>query len=199
MEHFQTYGFPKTEKNEKDLLGLIEWKEIEGATLEIGCGTGRFLRQFKLHGKKIIGADSSWNMVNISSKYSLVAKTDGKNLPFSDNYFDNILIHGVLHHNKNWKEILEEALRVWNKKGFLIVGIAKKYSWFYYFRKYKPNFIKISYWMVFNNLTRQLADWFNAPYYFIEDELRENLKNYRLREISRKSLGAMIVFMYEGK
>ena len=44
---------------------------------------------------------------------------DGKNIPYSDNYFDYVMLITVLHHTDDYIPVLKEAMRV-SRKGLII-------------------------------------------------------------------------------
>lgn len=82
------------------------WAELEkelkpGALiLDLGCGSGRDLLHFSLHGFRAVGIDYSLNLLKLAAPFSRqpVVLGDIKYLPFSDNTFDAAWAIGSLLH-----------------------------------------------------------------------------------------------------
>jgi len=95
--------------------------------LDIGCGNGRLLKLLKDKNIDYIGVDNSEKLINLAKeKYPqnrfLVA--DSLNLPFPENYFDEVFLIAVLHNvpSKEFRlQILKEAKRVLKQDGILII------------------------------------------------------------------------------
>jgi len=84
--------------------------------LDLGCGPGKGTE--KLLGKKIVGVDSSKEMLiqakermkdNLHADFVLA---DAQKLPFADGYFDRILCSELLEHTQDSKKVLDEIYRV---------------------------------------------------------------------------------------
>lgn len=194
-DHFDIHMFPVVDLSEKDLLGVVNWSEIEGKTLEVGCGTGRFVKQFVKHSLDITGVDRAKSLVKYTSQFAPVIFADGHKLPFKDKEFDNVFSHGVIHCSEDWYNIVYEMKRVWNKKGFLVIGLCIKGSWFYYFRMLKPPMIYFNK----SNFGRWMNDWFHSPYYFItETKFLSYFDELSLIKKSKTSLGALNVYRFRG-
>jgi len=94
-------------------------KECEGfikegdRILDLGCGSAIVGSTFQKHFKgKIFGIDIIDNrIVNIPFQFY-----DGVSIPFSENYFDVVLINYVLHHCHDPVHILKEAQRTTKEK-----------------------------------------------------------------------------------
>jgi ubiquinone/menaquinone biosynthesis C-methylase UbiE len=78
-------------------------------TLDLGCGSAIVANEFKkFFSANISGVDIvDKRVVPIS-----FALYDGKNLDFTDNFFDVVLINFVLHHCEDPVKVLQEAKRV---------------------------------------------------------------------------------------
>ncbi len=81
--------------------------------LDIGCGTGYWVRAFsQVLGASAVGVD----VVNYHNTKDPFCLFDGNELPFRDSAFDvGVLIH-VLHHTNNAEELLAECRRVVKSK-----------------------------------------------------------------------------------
>ncbi len=94
--------------------------------LEIGCGNGRWIKRLETKGfKDITGIDFSENLIK-EAKKNTEAKLyvmDSTKLGFKDESFDIVFIFLVLSHTdfNMFKKTLEEAARVINKNGKLII------------------------------------------------------------------------------
>ncbi len=102
-----------------EMLQKVDFKDKK--VLEVGCGPGgNLLFVDKLQPKQLVGADISKSMLelatsNLKNKSIQLCKTNGKTLPFEDDYFDIVFTATVLQHNTNeqmLKDLLAEICRV---------------------------------------------------------------------------------------
>lgn len=94
-------------------------------TLDLGCGTGRFLNFANY------GVDLSENMLEISKKKypdKILKQGNVNNIPFENNYFDNILcMHVIMHLNFSFtKDFILEASKKNKNNGILIFDFPSK-------------------------------------------------------------------------
>ncbi len=94
--------------------------------LDIGVGTGRIARFFQNVGYKIIGIDVSAKMIHAGnyqgySRPDLIC-ADARSIPIRYNQCDAIILIHILHLIRNWKKVLQEALRVLKNDGTLVTG-----------------------------------------------------------------------------
>lgn len=91
--------------------------------LDVGSGTGTISPLFSKC--NYVGIDVDEKLVDFSKKNYpfLFKKMDAQKLNFPNNYFDVILILGVIHHlsNKQSEKILEGVKRVLKKKGTTLI------------------------------------------------------------------------------
>lgn len=99
-------------------------------TLHIGCGIGRIEKHLCRKVNKCYGVDISQSMIkkaraHVKAKNIEFIETDGKTLPFPDNYFDFIYSFFVFQHMPAsfFKENVKEAGRTLKKKGKFLFQI----------------------------------------------------------------------------
>ncbi|HCQ12997.1 bifunctional 2-polyprenyl-6-hydroxyphenol methylase/3-demethylubiquinol 3-O-methyltransferase UbiG, partial [Flavobacterium sp.] len=105
----------------KSILGKNAFKN----TLDLGCGTGRFL-EFANH-----GVDISSKMIEIAqSKFPNITIKDGSvsNIPYPENYFDLIFsLHVIMHlDHKITEDFLAESHKKISLNGKLIFDFPSK-------------------------------------------------------------------------
>ena len=109
----------------RDLFPLSGMKDF----LDIGTGTGRVLELFGPRVERGIGIDMSREMLALAranlQKADLrncqVRQGDMYQLPFSDEAFDGVVIHQVLHFAEDPAEAIAEAARALRPGGRLVV------------------------------------------------------------------------------
>lgn len=116
---------PKLHKRFERHLSIIKQFASGGRLLDVGCGTGHFLKYVK-------ETDSSWKLFGVEPSGLLrkVAITNSgvviKNgsldaIPFGDSYFDIITCYDVLEHSMDLKKNMRELKRVLKPGGLLFV------------------------------------------------------------------------------
>ena len=99
--------------------------DVKGSSLEIGVGTGRFAEALGIE----YGVDISGRALEFAKKRGItVVKGSGEKLPFPDESFGSIFIIVTLCFVEKPKKLLEEASRVLEKDGRLILGLILKES-----------------------------------------------------------------------
>jgi ubiquinone/menaquinone biosynthesis C-methylase UbiE len=106
--------------------------------LELGCGTGFFLLNLKLAGVVDSGhvTDLSPGMVEVAQRnaqglgFEIEGRVaDAESIPYSDDTFDLVVGHAVLHHIPDVEQALREVLRVLKPGGrFVFAGEPTKYG-----------------------------------------------------------------------
>lgn len=111
--------------------------------LEIACGSGEDIVKLGMY--NFAGTDISYGMIQTAKRKLLnsgidhinrLVVADAESLPFSDNYFDAILIVGALHHLENIEQGINEMTRCLKKNGILVIG-SEPTRWPYYFKHLK--------------------------------------------------------------
>lgn len=94
-----------------------------GQLLEIGVGNGTHLKFYKTH--KVIGIDTSFNMLNVARKRKSenieLIEMNGEALLFQDQTFDYIILSHVIAVVDNPEKLLEEAYRVLKPNGKIFI------------------------------------------------------------------------------
>jgi ubiquinone/menaquinone biosynthesis C-methylase UbiE len=111
--------------------------------IEVGCGTGFFLRRFSLKAKETVGFDLTEGMLEAGRK---IAAEKGmeinfiqgdvlKGIPFADNYFDIVYSNSMIEFFQKGKEaekVLTEMWRLLKPGGKFVIGVLnKKSTWAY--------------------------------------------------------------------
>ena len=98
----------------------------QSEVIDIGCGSGRFIRYLKGRCKKIVGVDPSAAIfaadvvVGPEDSVELIqASTD--NLPYPDNHFDFGYSLGVLHHIPDTQKALTDCIKKIKPGGYFLL------------------------------------------------------------------------------
>lgn len=109
-----------------DLASIIRY--AEGQTiLELGCGTGRALKVFKLGGWVATGLDSSQFAVNVckSDGYN-VLQASAEDVPLDDAYADVVFSMHTLEHLAKPDLAVRESIRLANEKAIHLVPLGER-------------------------------------------------------------------------
>ncbi|HKO97205.1 MAG TPA: methyltransferase domain-containing protein [Pyrinomonadaceae bacterium] len=106
--------------------------------LEIGCGLGTDGAQFAEAGAEYTGVDLTDAAVELARKrfelFQLPGNfrtADAENLDFTDNSFDLVYSHGVLHHTPETRKAIKEIHRVLRPGGRAVVMLYHRNSYNY--------------------------------------------------------------------
>jgi ubiquinone/menaquinone biosynthesis C-methylase UbiE len=103
----------------------------EGDYLDIGCGTGMFLKAFAMR-RNAYGLDASYQALSHcrqKANFKLVQGT-GDHLPFSDSSFSLVTLLDIIEHVDDDENVLKEARRVCKPGGVALVTVpAFNYLW----------------------------------------------------------------------
>lgn len=114
-----------------DLVRKLELKNNENL-LDIGCGAGLLEIAFSPWLKKIYGLDYSKEMVGIAKKNTdelnnvVIEHADIRNLPFSEKFFDKVLVNSVIQYLNNLSEVqtaFQELERVTMKNSRILISL----------------------------------------------------------------------------
>jgi SAM-dependent methyltransferase len=96
------------------------------ATLDVGCGEGRHCRALAAGGHHVVGVDASPTLVRLAGEAEPAlefAVADAVDLPFDDGAFDLVLAHNVLSCVGDLPGAVDEAARVLEPLGRLVLTI----------------------------------------------------------------------------
>ncbi|MFH1484975.1 MAG: class I SAM-dependent methyltransferase [Chloroflexota bacterium] len=96
--------------------------------MDIGCGIGTYVRQFRRYSSDVYGIDVDFERVKEGGR-SLpnLAAARGEDLPFKENTFDVILLHEVLEHVQDDRKALQEACRVARQGGSIVIYAPNRF------------------------------------------------------------------------
>ncbi len=108
--------------------------------IEVGCGSGRWLREIKNANRKIYGLDISIEMLKKVARSNgnefVLINASADNLPLKENYFDLIFIVNAVHHFKNPERFIETAYSSLKSGGALLILLPDiqnpDYRWYVY-------------------------------------------------------------------
>ena len=105
------------------LRRLLERLET-GRMLDLGCGTGGVLRDWKGSGS-CVGIDRSALALQICARrgFTTLARGDLTQLPFRERSFDTVLLLDVLEHLEDDVDFLQKAARVCREGGLLVISV----------------------------------------------------------------------------
>lgn len=96
--------------------------------LDLGCGVGTHMRLFQESAGSVVGVDISSAMVTQALRVAPVARADSRKLPFADASFDYLWSRVVISCVPDWSQAFEDALRVVQPGGRLVLLVANKWS-----------------------------------------------------------------------
>ena len=100
--------------------------------LDIGCGYGDLLSEFKKNGAEVYGVDISQESLKICNEKGIsVVKADCRNIPFKDNTFDVVYSIGVVEHVMETDKAINEHMRVCKPNGIVVVIVPNRLSPFF--------------------------------------------------------------------
>lgn len=99
--------------------------------LDVGCGDGRFISQFKefCH---VYGADISQNAVRLAREAGVNAQrvdVSSDRLPFENEYFDLVYMGDIIEHLIDPDFAINQVARVMKPTGFLVLSTPNLASW----------------------------------------------------------------------
>lgn len=106
-----------------------------GSLLDVGAGTGEFLKAAKKKSWKVAGVEPNRNAVALAKEKGISLYPKLSNL--KNQKFDVISLWHVLEHISNLEEVVEELSQLLNPKGILVIAVPNYNS--YDAKYYKEN------------------------------------------------------------
>lgn len=127
-EHIFSSGPPNAAPH-TETLDLI-CSHLISPVLDVGCGTGVYVKAFTEKGFSAKGIEVNGNYVEQGLGQNIdVAQYDGQRIPFPDNSFATVTAVEVIEHIENWQHFLNELLRVASRRVILTtpnIGVLSK-------------------------------------------------------------------------
>lgn len=119
-------SFSERTKNRFDALDVVAFARAAsgGRMLEVGSGTGNFLRQFDHVAGQQVGVDLTFGMLAEGRRRHPAIRpvqADGKRLPFASRSFDLATTAQTLHHVGDPLPLLRELRRVVTDEGHVLI------------------------------------------------------------------------------
>lgn len=130
---YRNYNYAEIKEGLSAFLGL----EPLDAILEVGCGTGYWLRAIAGRAKRVAGVDLSAEMIaRAKDSGATLARARAESLPWADASFDRVFVLNALHHFQNRDAFFAEARRVLKPGGgVMAIGLdphAGRDRWWIY-------------------------------------------------------------------
>ena len=121
------YGFEFSRRFQDDWHAEMMSHVPGGArrVLDLGCGTGFFLKDLDHRHPGAVGLDISHDMLKVSEQYvprARVVTGDAEKLPFRPGAFDAVFCKGSLHHTRDHVGFLENCRRALAPGGVLVMS-----------------------------------------------------------------------------
>jgi ubiquinone/menaquinone biosynthesis C-methylase UbiE len=110
---------------EQALIAFVG-QNLQGRVLEVGCGTGHWLRVLSARGVRVAGVDASMRMLACAQAQERGALVHGlaDQLPWTANSFSHLFCVNAFHHFQNKEWVLAEARRVLQPGGrMMTIGL----------------------------------------------------------------------------
>ena len=112
----------------RDALFAFTGADASARILELGIGSGLIARAFQPAAQRYVGIDYSLGMMRLIGRKlddgsrPRLAQADCAKLPFANGSFDLVHAVRVFHHLAEWRECIDEALRLLRRGGALVIA-----------------------------------------------------------------------------
>lgn len=128
---------------------ILNSKKAE-TVLDLGCGTGTFLRFISKKAKKVFAVDASEKMIQKAKKRVDAEKlsnvqiqfADALKLPFEKDFFDTVYCINTFYHIKDKEKVISEISRVLKKNGTAYIEFYNVLNPFAFLRTIANHFAK---------------------------------------------------------
>lgn len=108
--------------------------------LDVGCGLGTYMRQFRRFTPEVYGVDvDAEKVAEASEDLPNVYSAPAESLPFDDSTFDIVFLNEVIEHVADDRKAIEEAYRVVSNDGYIVIYAPNRLYFFethgFYLRK----------------------------------------------------------------
>ena len=120
------------DSHQKNLFYLID-RHLSDCSitslLDVGCANGDrtilIAKYFNINRQNTYGVDYNKKHIEACSNLFKAKLTDleNQNLLYRNNRFDLVVCNQVLEHLKNYRNVIDNLIRVTRKKGFIMIGI----------------------------------------------------------------------------
>ncbi len=131
------------------LIDLIKPLKIKKA-LDVGCGSGQYMKKLINLGIYTAGIDYSKKMIELAKvnlreenhKKFILKTADANHLPFRASTFDFALAVGLLEYLSNPSKAVSEITRILKPNGYCVISFSKKWSPFFLLRVYPGSILR---------------------------------------------------------
>ena len=196
FEEIERYRFEKLSY----LTSVVDFNGYSGKKLlDVGCGLGNDLSRFVRGGAEGVGIDISAVAVNLARKNfkyrnlsASFIEMDAENMAFSDNSFDIVYCHTVIHFTPDPQFLINEVHRVLKPGGLAILMTVNRNSWLYFLHRLTK--LKIDYMdaPVFNKYSIDEFKSMLSPF----DNVQLKTERFPVKTEVHKGIKAMIYNVY---
>jgi len=123
--------YQEQQRKYETILNFID-KVNTNSALDLGCGTGLFIRQIINHSNTIIGVDVSKKMLDEAKKIPdsltnvYLIRSDADFLPLKDNLFDIVFAFTILQNMPAPEQTIREIIRVAKTCSTIVLTAQKR-------------------------------------------------------------------------
>jgi SAM-dependent methyltransferase len=139
---------------DRRLSMIRQYAQLEGKRiLDIGCGLGMYVEQFRQYSTDVHGVDVDADKVaEASLRLPNIHQAPGEALPFPDDTFDVILLNEVIEHVDDDQLTIREAYRCLRPGGQIVIFAPNRlYPWethgFYFLGRYYFRLLPFVNWL----------------------------------------------------